>query len=313
MTEQAHGAVVVSLAAGRVGEPAASTWIKIAPRGRIATRDHRSYAFDPETLSARFNADDVKIPVDFNHATEILGNAGHRSDAIGWVEEMEPRPDGLYGRVEWLADGTAALTSKTYRYISPSFPHDAAGNATWIKSVALVTSPALAQMPALAQAETMVSPSSSTDLMSSLRTALSLAPDASDDDILAAIETIKASAISNLNASGNVQLLLSELAKEKGEMKAMRVAGKVETAMKRGAFPPYMRDWATALCSSDEAAFGLFVNDIGTPMAHLFTSPITPEMERRVIAERTPTGSAEDAAKLARQLGIDPSALERKP
>lgn len=55
-------------------------WIKIAPRGPTTTRTRKPYAFDPEALAARFNADDVKVPIDFDHGIVRLGQrpAGRR-------------------------------------------------------------------------------------------------------------------------------------------------------------------------------------------------------------------------------------------
>ncbi|ABD87120.1 phage protease [Rhodopseudomonas palustris] len=130
---------------------ATEAWIKVAPRGSVVTRDGRSYRFDPETLVARFATDRVDLPVDLDHAISIKAKLGERADAVGWVKQLESRLDGLYARVEWLQTGLSALASRTHRFISPTFHHDASGAATWLHSIALVAAPALS-MPAIASA-----------------------------------------------------------------------------------------------------------------------------------------------------------------
>lgn len=129
----------------------APTWVKVAPRGAVTTRDGRSYRFDPETLASRFAADGIDIPVDLDHGIARKTLFGERADAVGWVKELQARLDGLYARVDWLATGLAVLASRTHRFISPTFRHDDAGTATWLHSIALVAAPALS-MPAVASA-----------------------------------------------------------------------------------------------------------------------------------------------------------------
>jgi phage I-like protein len=130
----------------------APDWVKVTPRGSVTTRDGRSYRFDPEKLLARFAADGVDIPVDIDHAVARKTAFGERADAVGWVRELRPAPDGLYARVEWLKAGLDALAARTHRFISPTFRHDDSGEATWLHSVALVAAPALS-LPAIASAD----------------------------------------------------------------------------------------------------------------------------------------------------------------
>lgn len=130
---------------------ASHDWIKVAPRGSVVTRDGRSYSFNPETLAARFAADGIDIPIDFDHAIAVKAKLGERADAVGWVKQLQARLDGLWARVEWLQTALSALTSRTHRFISPTFHHDVAGTATWLHSIALVAAPALS-MPAIASA-----------------------------------------------------------------------------------------------------------------------------------------------------------------
>ncbi len=128
----------------------APSTIKLAPAGRVQTRDGRAFEFDPAMLVARFEKDAVDIPVDLEHSlSSFLGDKGR--GAVGWISRLEAREDGLYGEVTWLAPGLEALAARTHRYVSPTFRHDAFGKATWLHSAALVAAPALS-MPALASA-----------------------------------------------------------------------------------------------------------------------------------------------------------------
>lgn len=183
------GGVLVALAAsaGTAASPAPG-FIKIAPRGRVTTRNGESYSFDPEGLSARFNQDDVSLPIDFEHSTVHLAAKGQRSDAIGWIDQLEARADGIYGRVDWLDAGKAALAARTHRYVSPTFHRDADGNATWLHSVALVTAPALANMPALAHAGAH---NPEKPMNEKIAAALGLAAGTSEAAILSAIAALK--------------------------------------------------------------------------------------------------------------------------
>lgn len=277
------GDVVVALAAaaGAVAGPA-SDWIKIAPRGRVGTRDGRSYAFDPEALAARFAGDDVKVPVDFEHGTIHLAAKGQRTDAIGWIEELVARDDGLYGRVDWLDAGKAALAARTHRYVSPTFPHDADGNAVFLHSVALVTAPALSNMPALAGAHSQ-QPSTDSAMSEKIAAALGLAAGTSEAAILAAIpglvkkldegkvatalglaagadETAVLSAIAQLKAKpeGDLASLQAALSTTQTELAALQAATRkgvvdtlLDTALKEKRIVPAQRDSYASLCATD--------------------------------------------------------------
>lgn len=143
------GEIAVAAAVGTA--PVAPEWIKVTPRGGAQTRDGRSYTFNPETLAARFASDQVEIPVDLDHALALRAAKGERVDAVGFAAELQAREDGTYARVNWLDGGLSVLAARTHRYVSPTFHHDDAGNATWLHSIALVAAPALS-MPAVAHA-----------------------------------------------------------------------------------------------------------------------------------------------------------------
>lgn len=243
----AAGDVVVMLAAD-----AADGWRKITPRGRITTRNGPSYEFDPEALAARFDADNVKLAIDFDHGIARLASQGHTVNAIGWVEEMQARPDGLYGRVDWLDAGKAALAARSHRYFSPTFHHDDAGKATWLHSVSLVTSPALSNMPALADAGGNPPEHSMTKTIAA---ALGLQAEASEAACLSAIAGLKEGVVSK--AVHDQTLVTLDAARQ--ELDAIKAAGRkaqvdalIDGGLKTKKIVPAQKDHFVSLCATDD-------------------------------------------------------------
>ncbi|MFT0861744.1 phage protease [Ancylobacter sp. G4_0304] len=189
-TELATGVIAGELAA-LAADAAAPDWIKVAPAGRVETRDGRSFAFDAAALVARFKADAISIPVDLDHSVALRALVGEAGTVAGWAAELQARADGLYARVEWLEPGKSALAARTHRYVSPTFHHDEAGNATWLHSVALVPAPALA-MPAVASA----APQKDQPMLKNVAAALGIAESADEAACLTAIGTLKTGTVS---------------------------------------------------------------------------------------------------------------------
>lgn len=166
---------------------AADGWVQIAPRGAVTARDGRRFIFDPEALAAAFEADGTRPPFDIGHNTEIP--SASPAPAIGWIEEMQARADGLYARVDWLDAGKAALAGRGYRYVSPCFWRASDGvTARLIKSAALVTSPALSGLPALAAA---TSDGDLPTMDKAILAALGLPETATAAEALGAVTTLK--------------------------------------------------------------------------------------------------------------------------
>lgn len=144
-------AFAVELATAQDGTSQPPAWIQLTPRGQVTARDSRIFIFDPEKLVAAHLAGGIDLPIDFDHETEMAMFSGTKP-ARGWIVELQARPEGLFGRVDWLPDAVAALSARQYRYISPTFWREEDGvTARLMKSAALVTSPALG-MPAVASA-----------------------------------------------------------------------------------------------------------------------------------------------------------------
>ena len=75
-----------------------------------------------EAILAAFKPD---MLLDYDHFADDPDSA---TRAAGWGEEMQIRPDGLYCRVRWTADGLKDVAGGNYRFISPVFPFAALRN-----------------------------------------------------------------------------------------------------------------------------------------------------------------------------------------
>lgn len=228
-------------------------WIKIAPRGDVLTRDRRAYRIDPERLAAAFKADGTKPAVDIGHNTERGLFDSVPQPAIGWVEEMESRADGLYARVDWLAAGKAALDSRGYRYVSPCFWTDEDGiNARLVKSVALVTVPALGGLPALNSA------TGALPMDPELLAALGLNATAKPAEALAAIAALKAPDPAKYVPAEQLAAANAELTNVRAQLKAQadaqeaaRCAALVDGAVRAGKVTPAAKDHYLAFAQAN--------------------------------------------------------------
>lgn len=185
---------------------ALAEWLPLVPLGRIVGRDGREFVLDePDQVVAHFSAQRKPIVFDYEHGSELLAKGGHEAPASGWVEELAVRDDAIWGRVEWTERARAAIQSREYRYYSPGLIVDI--NATpqrvlGIKSVGLTNNPNL-YVPSLnhQQPETAM-------LHEAIRQALGLNNEATVDDAVAAIGSIKGERDTALNRAATPSLEL---------------------------------------------------------------------------------------------------------
>ena len=72
-------------------------------------------------MSARFKADAAAenfagLLIDFDHFSM---DGSQRSEAAGWVTDMESRDTGLWGKIRWSDIGEEAVKGGRYRFLSP--------------------------------------------------------------------------------------------------------------------------------------------------------------------------------------------------
>lgn len=175
-----------------------------APRGALAGSGPWFLdAAAAKPIIERAAARSTDIVIDYEHQTLLAEENGKPAPASGWIDHasLEWREDGLYGRVAWTAAAKAAIDADEYRYLSPVFPYaPKTGTVLDLLHVGLVNNPAIdTAIPALAAARMgsgTYDPTHEEDTVDreQLIKLLGLDADASDEQITAAINALKAKA-----------------------------------------------------------------------------------------------------------------------
>lgn len=119
-------------------------WVHLVPAGTTAGRDGRGpYTLDAPAVVAAFAQHGADLPVDYEH--QSLGAAAKSGPvpAAGWINAVQPRADGLWGRVAWTAQAAQLLKDKAYRYLSAVFDHLPDGRVVKLRGAGLVHAPNL--------------------------------------------------------------------------------------------------------------------------------------------------------------------------
>jgi phage I-like protein len=162
----------------------APEWLHLLPAGQIRTVDGRGpfrVANATALMSASIPAGH-KLPLDENHATDLAAPKGGAAPARGWIVELQPRADGIWGRVEWTGEGRRIVEDQQYRGVSPVIAHSADGTITAIRRASLTNTPNLTGLTTLHAEERKM------DFRAWLIETLGLAADASDDAISTALK-----------------------------------------------------------------------------------------------------------------------------
>ena len=175
---------------------------------QLCTRE----AFD--ALVEKWRADgEPEILVDFDHASET----GGATEAAAWATALRSDEDGLHATFRMTDKGAEALSATRYRYLSPAWYVDEDGHPTELSTIALTNRPNLpvprllnrkpAEPAQNAEAgETITAPqvadAESTPEeginekekinMDKLREMLGLAAEATDEEVLAAVDALRA-------------------------------------------------------------------------------------------------------------------------
>ena len=331
----------------------APEWVHILPAGHIVSRDGREFDLpDPAALVLDFQNRGLDLVIDYEHQNDIpAAKLKGPVPAAGWIKELAADETGIWGRVEWTETARNMIARKEYRYLSPSFLHNKSGHVMRLNGAGLVHRPAL-HLTALASQEDTMHPTKTafpensgpeksgpeksdpeksdpaktgpdgadneqdepTRILDMLYKMLGLAPDASMEDVKAALEQLVAqrataaqlpdparyvpiSAVSDLLADRNIQLATLR----EGEARAQ-----VDAALAAGHITPAMKDWALELCSADPVSFAAFVAKSPAPYAHITKAARFPTIAMPHAA--APASDAELA--ICAQLGLAPGALK---
>ena len=249
----------------------ATDWWLLVPAGRFGGRDGRQWINDrPDAVIAAIKAMNRQVVLDEEHATEIRGAKGEPAPARGFFIDYENRAGAIYGKVDLNTIGARKLKDREYKYYSPAYYYEpATRRITGLSSVALTNKHNL-DLPALnTQQPNEESPMDYT----AIATALGLNTDATETQIIAAINAIKSQHQTALNAAQMpdpekyVPMETHRLALNRAEQAEQKLATNREAALKAEAealidqavkdckIAPANRDHYLALCR-DEANLG---------------------------------------------------------
>lgn len=177
-------------------------WVMLAPLG-----DHPHalgiQRFTPvaiQNMANRFNGLLGKLGRLFSGAPTFEGHHDVEPDkypnskSYGWIMSLDPRADGLWGRMVWTPEGRQMLQNGAFKFVSPVFIGKPIGHQNGqtifdpvaFKSLALTNEPNL-PLPPLANNK---------DHMETITSLLELSNEASADQILGAVRILKNSVLS---------------------------------------------------------------------------------------------------------------------
>lgn len=130
--------------AGTDGPP---EWLHLLPPGPdvIGVDGRRWRISDPAAVVGAFNRRSADLVVDWEHATEIRAPQGLDAPGAAWINALEARDDGIWGRVgRWTARAAQQVADSEYRYLSPVFDYDpVSGEIVRLVSAGLTNTPNL--------------------------------------------------------------------------------------------------------------------------------------------------------------------------
>lgn len=254
------------LAAGAEAPPR----VELIPAGpEVAGRDGRRFLFDApsaEAILREFRERGVKIPIDWEHATQHRAPQGQDAPAAAWIEGLSVDDGVLVGTVQWTERGAGDVTGGHYKYLSPAFDYDPqTGRILRLVSAGLTNLPNL-HLQALNQEQPMTR---STALVAAITGALGLAADAADDAVATSINALKADRdkVQSLNAEkvpsperyiprADYDAVLARATQAETTIKERDAAalkaeidGEIDGALKAGRIAPASVDHYRALCA----------------------------------------------------------------
>lgn len=140
-----------------------------------------------ERLVANFAGE---VLVDFEHKAEQGGD----TEAAAWVQTLRVDPEkGLMATFKFTDKGAEAVANRRLRFLSPVWELDPDGRPERLVSVGLTNKPNLPVRPILNRedGEPLHVEEKDTRMKEQLIAALGLAPEATDDDVVAAVAALK--------------------------------------------------------------------------------------------------------------------------
>lgn len=258
----------------------APEWVHLLPDGHMKGRDGREFELaDPGALVLAFQSGGIDLPIDYEHQNDKPeARLSGPVPAAGWIKELRAAEGGLWGRVEWTATASEMIGRKEYRYLSPSILfHPKTRQIVRLKGAGLVHNPNLYLTALASQEDTMLPPKNpqqteGVDLADELAKMFNLPPDTPAADLLGKLaELVKPTPDpAKFIPVAAVQEMLRDRNTELSLNRQQRMTAKVEKAIQDNQLTNGMRDWAQALCESNESAFDEFCEKVGPTIAQFF-------------------------------------------
>lgn len=229
-------------------------WIHLAPLG-----DHPH-----EQVTQRLSADSVAALVerhesdgrphlllDYEHESH---DAASRTEAAGWITELQARADGLWGRVRWTDAGAAAVQGGRYRYISPVWEVREAGAGVVVPvrllDAAVTNRPNLRGLQPLSN-RLSGGHSAQQHTMKTVLKLLGLSEDASEQSAAEAVQALLAKVKESAAAAAPLTNRVAELTRERDDLLAAQVDADLER-------------FSSVIANKDEVRAQLLANRQGT-------------------------------------------------
>lgn len=248
-------------------------WVHLCPAGRFVGRDGRGpYVADDLNgiikASAEF-AGNGSLPVDYDHQIDLSAKNGQPAIAAGWITDLQARPNGIWGLVEWTDKAALHIANKEYRHLSPAMiVQNGSGRVVRIERAALTNNPNLRELTALASMETNPMDPELNVFLAALKQTLSLPGDADYQAILDAVGKLTTSkSMHSAEPDPAMYVPIAEFEKVTTELAKLHQGVSLQSAemhvaaqIAAGNMFPFLKDWGVALCSTNKPAFDAFVS-----------------------------------------------------
>ena len=174
-------------------------WLHLVPAGTFTGADGRGPYVVKDAAAVIAASNGRKLPIDENHAIDLVGSKGGSSPARGWIVEMQARADGIWGRVEWTKAGREIVDDRAYGFLSPVFMHstETPHRVAQLVRVALTNDPNLQTLTALHSKK-------ESEMEEELRKALGLDEKADQAAIVAAVKSAHSASVAHAALMGKL-------------------------------------------------------------------------------------------------------------
>lgn len=306
-------------------------WVQLLPAGQFSGRDGRGpYVTDAQAVLGAFAEWGMPLAIDYEHQSLKAADKTDATPAAGWIQELEARADGIWGRVEWTPRAAQMLQDKEYRYLSPVFHYaPKTGQVVRLIGAGLTNNPNL-YLQAAASRQEEDAPmlerlralfgltdadeaavvdhvtamhqrdQASTAQRAELAKTVGLAADAELPAIAQAVQS-RVQAGPDLNRfvpRSQYDEVATALNSLQASVRAQEVEQLVSAAMQAGKIAPATETWAREYCGRDPQGFGQFVDSAPVITAQSHAGNKTDQSGKGTLSEV-------DLA-VCRNMGLDP-------